>query len=267
MLYGDLRLADFKKAKFKTILPYWQSSKTYLSHPARQLTTISVRSVCDDYVHKLSATPTALADETTNNVNDPTSIQKIYHEKSTDDLYKKDAPSIRRLRLLYSANPSGFPICQAFIDGAIQKVVPKSLQARFPFLFHHPVAPHYQRHHVEFNTLRCNYYWPHMAYNTCQLVEKCAECRKARENNRHQRQLKIFPGCDLLDPIVMDILVQMPKEKNWNQLDIVMTDRYSNLTRTIPLSNTTVLHASLTFIDRWIIPKGVPNCLLADNVP
>lgn len=65
----------------------------------------------------------------------------------------------------------------------------------------------------------------------------------------------------------MDILSLLPKTQSGNHCFVIMTDRYSKVTRTVPVSKTTALHAALTFIDNWIIPYGFPDALLTDNGP
>lgn len=63
----------------------------------------------------------------------------------------------------------------------------------------------------------------------------------------------------------MDILGPLPKTSAGNQFVFAMNDRYSRLTRAVPVSKTTASRAALTIIDNWIMPYGIPNFLLTDS--
>lgn len=45
----------------------------------------------------------------------------------------------------------------------------------------------------------------------------------------------------------------------------MITDRYTELTRAIPVTNTTVPHVAAICLDHWIMPFGIPTYLLTDN--
>lgn len=46
---------------------------------------------------------------------------------------------------------------------------------------------------------------------------------------------------------------------------MVMTDRYSKLTRIVPVSKTPAYHAELTFIESCIMPYSIPDFLFTDS--
>jgi len=46
---------------------------------------------------------------------------------------------------------------------------------------------------------------------------------------------------------------------------IVITDRYSKLTRAIPVASITAPHVASIFVDHWVIPYGIPEQILSDN--
>lgn len=66
------------------------------------------------------------------NVNEPQSVKEIICEQSTVDVFKKAAASVGTPGSQYSVYLSVFHVLQSSIDGALQKVVSKSLQARIP---------------------------------------------------------------------------------------------------------------------------------------
>lgn len=46
-----------------------------------------------------------------------------------------------------------------------------------------------------------------------------------------------------------------------------MTDRYSNLTREIPMDKKTASIVASSLHDYWIMPYGIQNFVLSDNGP
>jgi transposase InsO family protein len=63
----------------------------------------------------------------------------------------------------------------------------------------------------------------------------------------------------------MDTLVQLPKTKHGNRFLLVITDRYSKVTKTVPLLVMTALSAAKAFCDHWGFANGAPVSLLTDN--
>lgn len=159
-------------------IPSWQSNETFLSYRTRQSTTSSSVAYLNTRSHKLPETPTALVDKKTNNVNQPQSVQEIIYEQSTDDFCKTAALSVGITGSQYSVDKSRFLIRQASIDGALQMVVPKSLQVQVLHLSHHPVLSGHPGQRRMYHTLHHNYYWPQIAKEIYELVDSCAECRR-----------------------------------------------------------------------------------------
>jgi hypothetical protein len=65
----------------------------------------------------------------------------------------------------------------------------------------------------------------------------------------------------------MDILGPLPKTRHGNRFLLVIADRYSKLTGTIPLRVTTALAVAQAFCDHWVFVYGPPVSLLTDNAP
>lgn len=119
-LKGSQVEEDISVLALEQILPVWRNEEE--DH--------LVCSVCEDTVNKLPETQKALADETTNNINEPPAIQEFINEQSKEDFCKTPASFVGMPGLQYSDDWSGFRIVEASINRAFQKVVPKSLQAR-----------------------------------------------------------------------------------------------------------------------------------------
>ena len=65
----------------------------------------------------------------------------------------------------------------------------------------------------------------------------------------------------------MDLLGPLPKTAHGNQHVLVITDRFSKLTRSIPLRTTTASVVANAFLDNWVYVYGVPRYVLTDNGP
>lgn len=76
-----------------------------------------------------------------------------------------------------------------------------------------------------------------------------------------------IPALGLLEFIAIEVLRPLPRTTSGNQYAIVITDRYSKVTRAIPTSKTASTHAANIFFEHWVIPYGIPKYLLTDNGP
>jgi Integrase core domain len=65
----------------------------------------------------------------------------------------------------------------------------------------------------------------------------------------------------------MDILGPLPKSKHGNRFLLVITDRYSKMTQTVPLTAITALSVARAFCEQWVYVYGAPVTLLTENGP
>lgn len=65
-------------------------------------------------------------------------------------------------------------------------------------------------------------------------VENVSDCRRDLHHTTHQRLLQLFPFYGLSELVPMDILCPLSKTKSGGPLSVVITDRFTELTRTIP---------------------------------
>jgi hypothetical protein len=63
----------------------------------------------------------------------------------------------------------------------------------------------------------------------------------------------------------MDILGPLPKTEHGNRFLLVISDRFSKLTRTVPLRTITALGVAKAFCNAWVFPYGPLRYLLTDN--
>jgi transposase InsO family protein len=65
----------------------------------------------------------------------------------------------------------------------------------------------------------------------------------------------------------MDILGPLPRATHGNRFLLVIADRFSKVTITVPLRTVTALSIATAFCDRWVYVYGPPISLLTDNGP
>jgi transposase InsO family protein len=65
----------------------------------------------------------------------------------------------------------------------------------------------------------------------------------------------------------MDILGPLPRTKHGNRFSLVIADRFSKVTKTIPLRTVNALSVARAFCDHWAYVYGPSISLLADNGP
>jgi hypothetical protein len=117
-------------------------------------------------------------------------------------------------------------------------------------------------------TLRRRYFWKNMAADVLEVVRQCQSCSRNRMSlSRHSNPLKLFPANAPLEAIAMDILGPLPKTKHGNRFLLVIADRFSKLTRTVPLRTITALTVAQMFCEHWVFVYGPPVSVLTDNGP
>lgn len=84
-------------------------------------------------------------------------------------------------------------------------------------------------------------------------------------HRKHQRHMRLFPATGPLEFIALDILGPIPKTKDGNQYEILITDRYKKLPRAIPVTKTAVPHVAAVVLDHLIIPYGIQAYLLMEK--
>jgi hypothetical protein len=99
-----------------------------------------------------------------------------------------------------------------------------------------------------------------------ETVRRCTVCAKNRVTERKRTSfLKLFPASGPLKVFAMDILGPLPKTEHGNRFLLVISDRFSKLTRTVPLRTITAIGVAKAFCDAWVFLYVPPRYLLTDN--
>ena len=107
-----------------------------------------------------------------------------------------------------------------------------------------------------------------MASDAFSTVRNCTSCTATRRTLvKNQKDLKLIPAAGLLAFVAMDLPGPLPKTAHGNQHVLVITDRFTKLTRSIPLRTATASVVGNAFLDNWVYVYGAPRYVLIDNVP
>lgn len=68
-----------------------------------------------------------------------------------------------------------------------------------------------------------------------------------------------------MELVAMDMLGPLPTTLNGIQFVVVLTDRYSKVTRAVSTARKTGTHIASTFMDNWIIPYVISDYMVTDN--
>lgn len=118
-----------------------------------------------------------------------------------------------------------------------------------------------------YDTLQQEFYWTHMSSDAYTMVADCQSCTAQGTRNLRPKKFRLFSAAGPLQFVAMDILDPLSKTKPYNQHVIVLTDRYTRLTRTMPATTLTPTNAATVFVDNWVIPYGILTYSLTDNGP
>jgi len=101
-----------------------------------------------------------------------------------------------------------------------------------------------------YDTLRRYVYWPTMVVDVYKHVEQCPACAKNRlSKRRHTSTMNLFPALEPFSGLSMDLLGSLTTSSGGHKHVLVICDRFTKLTRAIPLRDATALTISSAFID------------------
>jgi Integrase zinc binding domain len=131
---------------------------------------------------------------------------------------------------------------------------------------HFPVVAGHPGVSKMYASMRRKFFWNEMYKDVEETVRHCTVCAKNRVTERKRTSfLKLFPANGPLEFVALDILGPLPKTEHGNRFLLVISDRFSKLTRTVSLRTTTALVVAKAICDAWVFSYGPPRYLLTDN--
>jgi Integrase zinc binding domain len=158
---------------------------------------------------------------------------------------------------LFDLDDRGILIRISPVDGVHQVVVLKSLVARVLYAEHYPPLAAHPGAHRMFATLRRTFFWLRMPADVYDTVRHCdAYARNRISEKKHTNVMKLFPANGPMESVAMDILGLLLLKKHLNRFLLVIADRFTKVTITVPLRTVTALVVAKAFCDRWVYFYG-----------
>jgi Integrase zinc binding domain len=166
------------------------------------------------------------------------SREEIRHEQAMDD--ECDALRMSQVKDgIIDVDEDGILVRIAPLDGSRQIVISGSLRPRILWLEHFPVVAAHPGVSKMYAAMRRRFYWSNMYKEVEETVRHCTVCAKNRVKERKRTSfLKLFRASGPLEFVAMDILGPLPKTEHGNRFLLVISDRFSKLTRTVPMCST-----------------------------
>jgi Integrase zinc binding domain len=168
---------------------------------------------------------------------------------------------------VFDHDDAGLLVRKAPLDGSEQIVVPAALRPHLLHFEHYPRVAGHPGVSSMFRSLLQRYFWRNMSADVAETVRQCAVCAKNRIFYERKRTsfLKLFPASEPLEYVYLHILGPLTKTEHGNRFLLVITDRFSKLTRTVPLRTISALVVAKVFCENLVFVNGPPRYALTDN--
>lgn len=197
---------------------------------------------------------------------DPFTLEEFLQAQRDDKFCRERSESVGDPKFCSGYDRYGVLVRKAILDGAQHKVVPERLRHRLLHLTHYPVLAGHPGGTRMYYTLRREYYWPQVASDVFSTVRNCRDCIRLRGTHfKHQKLMKLFFANGPLEFVAMDLFGPLKKTARGNTSILFITDRFTKMTRCIPLRNTTAATVAAAFLEYWVYAYGAAQYILTDN--
>lgn len=125
-------------------------------------------------------------------------LENILSKQAADSECQAAAQKGKHPTSCYSYSHDGILVRKTHVDGALQKVVPATLRARILYLSRYLALAGHTQDKCVYDTMRKDFYWPHMRKDVYTLVNECHSCAQNRSYVVRQK-LQHFQRQDLLN--------------------------------------------------------------------
>jgi len=149
-----------------------------------------------------------------------------------------------------------------------QLVIPRSLvedMLRAELLY--PLAAHPGGSRM-YQTMRNQYNWPSLAAYVVGWVAACPICAKNRlMGTESTAPMRLVPATEHFAALAIDLLGPLPRTPEGYEYILVICDRFTKVTRAVPLRDMSAPDVISAFLDTWVASYGIPASVLSDNGP
>jgi Integrase zinc binding domain len=120
-----------------------------------------------------------------------------------------------------------------------------------------------------YHNIRAIFYWPSMARDCYTHVAACSLCARKRLRVKTKRKpLTLFLPQQPFEMVSIDLLGPLQTTDRQNTYALVITDRFSKLSRAVPVpSDTSAPTIATAYFVHWVSNYGAPLVLFSDNGP
>jgi len=79
--------------------------------------------------------------------------------------------------------------------------------------------------------------------------------------------MRLFPATDPFAALAIDVLGPLPRSPAGYEYILVICDRFTKVTRAVPLKDISVVDVLCAFLNTWVASYGIPDSILSDNGP
>jgi len=168
----------------------------------------------------------------------------------------------------FREDPNGLLVRMAPLDGATQVYVPTHMRYGVMMREHYdPHAGHPGANNM-YTSMQRWCYWESMVVDVCAFVANFTQCARNRVGKRRKTNyLRTFPPTEPLTDLCMDLFGPLPRTAAGNEDMLVIVNRFSKITRAIPLERIDAETIAAAFSDYWVAAYGPPATVLSENGP
>ena len=119
-----------------------------------------------------------------------------------------------------------------------------------------------------YQTMRNHYYWPSLAADVFSWVAACPACAKnPLMGTQSTAPMRLFPATEPFAALAIDLLGPLPRTLEGYEYILVICDRFTKVTRAVPLKDISAVDVLSAFLDTWVASYGIPDSVLSDKGP
>jgi hypothetical protein len=144
--------------------------------------------------------------------------------------------------------------------------VPPSLRTKIIRLYHEPPSYGHRGAQAVANVMKETMIWSNLERDVRDVIKTCSTCQEFKNYGLKKKPIKTLPvpkRC--FDEISLDVVGPVPTSSKGNNYILVMQDRLSRWIQFSPMSNTSAMTTSRTFLNDWVCVYGPPRKILTDR--
>lgn len=142
---------------------------------------------------------------------------------------------------------------QTTLHGLAHKLVPISLRSIILYVAHYPILAGHPGERRMYDSSCREYHWPNMSTEPYNTVRSCTDCPRVGTKFRHRRKIEFLPPGGPLGFVAIDILGPVSLIMSGKTITVIITVRYSDLTRAVSITKITSTGSPI-FISTTFLP-------------